>query len=61
MYIVNTYGPLYGASAIAANRFLSFLLGFAFPLFTIQSELLLKPIYFALSFSSAFCPEACER
>lgn len=39
MYIMNTYGPLYGASAIAANRFLSFLFGVAFPLFTIQSEL----------------------
>lgn len=43
MYIVNTYGPLYGASAIAANRFLSFLFGVAFPLFTIQSEFLLIP------------------
>lgn len=40
MYIMNTYGPLYGASAIAASRFLSFLFGVAFPLFTIQSELL---------------------
>lgn len=47
MYIMNTYGPLYGASAIAANRFLSFLFGVAFPLFIIQSEFLL---YFALIF-----------
>lgn len=52
MYIVNTYGPLYGASAIAANRFLSFLFGVAFPLFTIQSEFLLEPIDFAFSLHS---------
>lgn len=50
MYIMNTYGPLYGASAIAANRFLSFLFGVAFPLFIIQSEFLLNPLYFALIF-----------
>ena len=50
MYIMNTYGPLYGASAIAANRFLSFLFGVAFPLFTIQSESSLKSPYFALLF-----------
>lgn len=42
MYIMNTYGPLYGASAIAANRFLSYLFAVAFPLFAIQSESL-KP------------------
>lgn len=52
MYIMNTYGPLYGVSAIAANRFLSFLFGVAFPLFTIQSELsvtkdpLISPLLF---------------
>lgn len=38
MYIMNTYGPLYGASAIAANRFSSYLLAVAFPLFAIQSK-----------------------
>lgn len=38
MYIMNTYGPLYGASAIAANRFLSYLFAVAFPLFAIQSK-----------------------
>lgn len=40
MYLVNAYGPLYAASAIAANRFLQFLLGFAFPLFAVQSRCL---------------------
>lgn len=47
---MNTYGPLYGASAIAANRFLSFLFAVAFPLFTIKSELSLESPYFALLF-----------
>lgn len=55
MYIMNTYGPLYGVSAIAANRFLSFLFGVAFPLFTIQSELSVTKIpLFRLCFSSLF-------
>lgn len=53
MYIMNTYGPLYGVSAIAANRFLSFLFGVAFPLFTIQSELSVTKIpLFRLYYSS---------
>ncbi len=38
MYTVNKYGPLYGASAIAGNRFLYSLFAVAFPLFVIQSE-----------------------
>lgn len=38
MYVMNTYGPLYGASAIAGVRFLSYLLAVAFPLFAIQSK-----------------------
>lgn len=55
MYIMNTYGPLYGVSAIAANRFLSFLFAVAFPLFTIQSELSVTKIpLFRLCFSSLF-------
>ncbi|KAL8710020.1 MAG: hypothetical protein Q9220_005291 [cf. Caloplaca sp. 1 TL-2023] len=32
----NIYGPLYGASATAASRILAYLMGVAFPLFTIQ-------------------------
>jgi hypothetical protein len=35
-YLVDTYGVENGASAIAANGFLRFLLGAVFPLFTIQ-------------------------
>ncbi|KAH8698219.1 major facilitator superfamily domain-containing protein [Phaeosphaeriaceae sp. PMI808] len=35
-YLVDTYGAENGASAVAANGFLRFLLGAIFPLFTIQ-------------------------
>lgn len=41
LYIQTTYGAMYGASAIAGNRLASFLLGVAFPLFTIQSAFLM--------------------
>ncbi|KAF2087021.1 MFS general substrate transporter [Saccharata proteae CBS 121410] len=34
-YLINVYGHLYGASAAAANRLLSLLLGIAFPLFAL--------------------------
>jgi hypothetical protein len=33
MYVMDTYGPLYGASAMAANTLLRYIMGFAFPLF----------------------------
>jgi MFS family permease len=35
-YLVDTYGALYGASAIAANAFARYIFGAAFPLFTLQ-------------------------
>lgn len=35
-YLVDTFGPLYGASAIAANSMLRYFLGFVFPLFALQ-------------------------
>ncbi|KAH7017934.1 MFS multidrug transporter-like protein [Macrophomina phaseolina] len=35
-YIVDTYGPLYSASAMAANGLLRYIAGAAFPLFTTQ-------------------------
>ncbi|ATZ47342.1 hypothetical protein BCIN_02g06320 [Botrytis cinerea B05.10] len=35
-YIVDTYGALFGASAIAANGFLRYIFGAVFPLFTLQ-------------------------
>lgn len=36
MYLVDTYGPLYGASAAGANSLARYTLSAAFPLFTIQ-------------------------
>lgn len=36
MYLMDTYGPLYGASAMAANTLLRYSVGFAFPLFVDQ-------------------------
>jgi hypothetical protein len=36
MYIMDTYGPLYGASAMAANGLLRYVMGSAFPLFAQQ-------------------------
>ena len=35
-YLLDTYQALIGASALAANGFLRYLLGAAFPLFTLQ-------------------------
>jgi hypothetical protein len=37
MYLVDTYMAANGASALAANGFFRYALGFAFPLFTLQS------------------------
>lgn len=36
IYITDCYGPLYGASAMAANTLLRYLFGAAFPLFAVQ-------------------------
>lgn len=36
MYLTDVYGPLNGASASAANSFLRYIAGAAFPLFTVQ-------------------------
>jgi len=36
LYMIDVYGPLSGASAMAANGLLRYTMGAAFPLFTIQ-------------------------
>ena len=36
MYIMDVYGPLFGASAMAANTLLRYVLAAAFPLFSVQ-------------------------
>ncbi|OAP65326.1 hypothetical protein AYL99_01298 [Fonsecaea erecta] len=36
LYLIDTYGPLTGASAAAANGFLRYVIGAVFPLFTVQ-------------------------
>ena len=36
LYLIDTYGQLGGASAAAANGLLRYVLGAAFPLFTVQ-------------------------
>jgi hypothetical protein len=38
LYLVDTYGPLNGASAMAANGLLRYGMSAAFPLFTVQSK-----------------------
>lgn len=38
LYLVDVYGPLNGASALAANGLVRYIAGAAFPLFTVQSE-----------------------
>ena len=35
-YLLDTYGALYGASALAANGLLRYSFGAAFPMFTLQ-------------------------
>jgi hypothetical protein len=42
MYLVDTYQALNGASAIAANGLLRYILGAAFPLFALQSKFYLR-------------------
>lgn len=37
-YLVDSYGPRFGASAVSANGLSRYLFGGAFPLFAIQSE-----------------------
>jgi len=36
LYLIDTYGAQYGASALAANAFMRYIFGTAFPLFTLQ-------------------------
>lgn len=36
LYMLDVYGPLSGASAMAANGLLRYTMGAAFPLFTVQ-------------------------
>ena len=38
LYLIDTYGPLNGASALAANGIVRYISGAAFPLFTVQSK-----------------------
>ena len=38
LYLVDVYGPLNGASALAANGLVRYIAGAAFPLFTVQSK-----------------------
>jgi hypothetical protein len=38
LYLVDTYGSLNGASAVAANGLLRYGMSAAFPLFTVQSK-----------------------
>lgn len=37
-YLINSYGSLYGASAMGANAFVRYIFAGGFPLFTVQSE-----------------------
>jgi multidrug resistance protein len=43
MYITDTYGPLYSASAMASNAILRYVLGGTFPLFAVQMFRVLGP------------------
>ena len=38
LYLIDVYGPLNGASALAANGLVRYIAGAAFPLFTVQSK-----------------------
>ena len=40
LYLVDVYGPLNGASALAANGLMRYISGAVFPLFTVQSKLI---------------------
>jgi hypothetical protein len=37
-YLIDSYGPQYGASAVSANGFSRYIFSAAFPLFAIQSK-----------------------
>lgn len=37
-YLIDSYGPQYGASAVSANGFARYIFSAAFPLFAIQSK-----------------------
>ncbi|KAL1795734.1 hypothetical protein ACET3X_005958 [Alternaria dauci] len=43
MYMTDTYGPLYSASAMASNAILRYILGGTFPLFAVQMFRILGP------------------
>ncbi|QDS75194.1 hypothetical protein FKW77_008712 [Venturia effusa] len=45
MYLMDTYGPLYGASAMAANTLLRYTVGFAFPLLRFDLAKVLAKIF----------------
>lgn len=38
MYLIDSYGPRYGASAVSASGFSRYIFSAAFPLFAIQSK-----------------------
>jgi hypothetical protein len=42
MYLIDAYGPQYGASAVSANGFSRYIFSAAFPLFAVQSKSSLK-------------------
>lgn len=48
LYLVDVYGPLNGASALAANGLVRYISGAAFPLFTVQSESNHSPVHCSL-------------
>ena len=49
MYLSDVYGPLNGASALAANGIMRYLSGAAFPLFTVQSKYAPKRVWSKLT------------
>lgn len=48
LYLIDVYGPLNGASAMAANGLLRYILGAVFPLFTLQSKS--SSLHFSMTF-----------
>ena len=49
MYLIDAYGPQYGASATSANGFARYIFSAAFPLFAVQSKSSPPSRCFALS------------
>jgi hypothetical protein len=47
-YLINIYGPTYGASASAGNAFARYVFAAAFPLFAVQSKHLAFTLCFLL-------------